>query len=61
MQSGQEMLEETINSCKEISQDLVSQNESWANSINEIVEKFEEISNTFSFKQCLVFHPHVLP
>ena len=27
MQSGQEMLEDTISSCREISQDLASQNE----------------------------------
>ncbi|MCH2309731.1 MAG: hypothetical protein MK345_01525 [SAR202 cluster bacterium] len=50
MQSGQEMLEDTISSCREISQDLASQNESWAKSIDEIVEKFEEISNTFFFQ-----------
>ena len=50
MQSGQEMLEDTISSCREISQDLASQNQSWAKSIDEIVEKFEEISNTFFFQ-----------
>ena len=50
MQSGQEMHEETINACKEITQDLASQNGSWATSIDEIVEKFEEISNTFFFQ-----------
>jgi len=50
MQSGQEMLETTISTCKSISDGLSDQNEAWSNSIVEIVEKFEEISDTFFFK-----------
>jgi hypothetical protein len=50
MQSGQEMLETTISTCKSISDGLSDQNEDWSNSIVEIVEKFEEISDTFFFK-----------
>ena len=49
-QSGQEMLDETINTCKEIADGLEIQNSDWQVSIVEIVEKFEEISETFFFK-----------
>ena len=49
-QSGQEMLDETINTCKEIADGLEIQNSEWQVSIVEIVEKFEEISETFFFK-----------
>ena len=49
-QSGQEMLDETINTCKEIAEGLEMQNSNWQVSIVEIVEKFEEISETFFFK-----------
>ena len=49
-QSGQEMLDETINTCKGIAEDLETQNSEWQVSIVEIVEKFEEISETFFFK-----------
>ena len=49
-QSGQEMLDETINTCKEIAEGLEIQNSDWQVSIVEIVEKFEEISETFFFK-----------
>ncbi len=49
-QSGQEMLDETINTCKEIADGLEIQNPDWQVSIVEIVEKFEEISETFFFK-----------
>ena len=49
-QSGQEMLDETINTCKEIAEGLEMQNSDWQVSIVEIVEKFEEISETFFFK-----------
>ena len=42
-QSGQEMLDETINTCKEIADGLEIQNSDWQVSIVEIVEKFEEI------------------
>ena len=49
-QSGQEMLEESIEICNKISDGLSSQNEAWETSIVEIVEKFNDISNTFFFK-----------
>ena len=49
-QSGQEMLDETINTCKEIADGLEIQNSDWQVSIVEIVEKFEEISETLFFK-----------
>lgn len=49
-QSGQEMLEESIELCNKISDGLASQNEAWETSIVEIVAKFNDISNTFFFK-----------
>jgi hypothetical protein len=49
-QSGQEMLDETINTCKEIAEGLENQDSDWHLSIVEIVEKFEEVSETFFFK-----------
>ena len=49
-QSGQEMLEESIDLCNKISDGLGSQNEAWETSLVEIVEKFNDISNTFFFK-----------
>ena len=49
-QSGQEMLEESIGSCKQIADGLGTQNAAWETSIVEIIEKFEEVSDTFFFK-----------
>ena len=49
-QSGQEMLDETISTCKSITDGLGTQNKDWENSGVEIVEKFEEVSGTFFFK-----------
>jgi len=49
-QSGQEMLDETIATCKSIADGLLEQNQAWENSIVEIVEKFEEVSETFFFQ-----------
>ena len=49
-QSGQEMLDETISTCKSIADGLGAQNQDWENSVAEIVEKFEEVSGTFFFK-----------
>lgn len=49
-QSGQEMLEETISTCKEIVKGLEDQNSDWESSIAEIVDKFEEVSETFFFR-----------
>lgn len=49
-QSGQEMLEESITNCKTIADGLGSVNEDWETSINEILDKFDEISGTFFFK-----------
>ena len=49
-QSGQEMLEESITNCQSIVDGLSSVNEAWKASIDEILEKFDEISGTFFFK-----------
>ena len=49
-QSGQEMLDETISTCKSNADGLGTQNQDWENSVVEIVEKFEEVSETFFFK-----------
>jgi hypothetical protein len=49
-QSGQEMLEESIATCKKIAESLKDQSSDWEVSVVEIVEKFEEISDTFFFK-----------
>ena len=49
-QSGQEMLDETISTCKSIADGLGTQNQDWDNSVIEIVEKFQEVSGTFFFK-----------
>ena len=49
-QSGQEMLDESIQNCKKIVEGLGQQDESWEASLVEIVEKFEELSDTFFFK-----------
>ena len=49
-QSGQEMLEETISTCKEIVKGLEGQNSDWESSIAEIMYKFEEVSETFFFR-----------
>lgn len=49
-QSGQEMLDETISTCKSIADGLGTQNQDWENSVVEIVDKFEEVSGTFFFK-----------
>ena len=49
-QSGQELLDESIASCKQIAEGLGAQNEAWETSLAEIVEKFGEISGTFFFK-----------
>ncbi|MDP6713556.1 MAG: hypothetical protein QF368_02855, partial [SAR202 cluster bacterium] len=49
-QSGQELLDESIASCKQIVEGLGAQNEAWETSMVEIVEKFDEISGTFFFK-----------
>ena len=49
-QSGQEMLEESIGSCRQIADGLGPQNSDWETPIVEIIEKFEEVSDTFFFK-----------
>ena len=49
-QSGQEMLEDSIDTCKKIVEGLGEQNPDWEASIVEIVKKFEEVSDTFFFK-----------
>ena len=49
-QSGQEMLDESIGICRKIAEGLGSQNSDWETSVVEIVDKFEEVSETFFFK-----------
>ena len=49
-QSGQELLDVSIDNCKGIVGGLGSVNESWETSITEILDKFDEISGTFFFK-----------
>jgi hypothetical protein len=53
MQSGQEMLDETIIICKQIADGLASQDgasQAWEDSVTEIVAKCNEVSGTFFFK-----------
>ena len=53
MQSGQQLLEETIAACQEIAEGLSSADggsQDWEDSVTEIVEKFEKVSGTFFFK-----------
>ena len=49
-QSGQELLDESIATCRQIAEGLGTQNEAWETSLAEIVEKFDEVSGTFFFK-----------
>ena len=49
-QSGQELLNKSIATCRQIAEGLGSQNEAWESSLAEIVEKFDEVSGTFFFK-----------
>ena len=48
--SGQELLEETIDVSTKIVDNLDTHNQDWANSVSEIIAKFEEVSGTFFFK-----------
>ncbi len=48
--SGQELLEETIDVSTKIVDNLDIHNQDWANSVNEIIAKLEEVSGTFFFK-----------
>jgi hypothetical protein len=53
MQSGQEMLEETVAVCRQIADGLAGQDggsQAWEDSVTEIVDKFGEVSGTFFFK-----------
>ena len=49
-QSGQEMLDDAIITCRQIADGLGAQNQAWETSVVEIVEKFGEVSDTFFFK-----------
>ena len=49
-QSGQEMLDETISTCKSNADGLATQNQDWENSVIEIVEIFDEVRGTFFFQ-----------
>ncbi len=44
------MLEQSIDTCREIAAGLGSQNADWETSVVEIVEKFDEVSGTFFFQ-----------
>ena len=44
------MLDEAIATCRQIADGLGSQNQAWEDSVVEIVEKFDEVSDTFFFK-----------
>lgn len=44
------MLDETIAINQQIADGLAAQNQAWETSIVEILEKYDEISNTFFFK-----------
>lgn len=48
--SGQQLLEESITNCQQIAQGLGTVNAAWETSMVEILEKFDEISDTFFFK-----------
>lgn len=48
--SGQQLLEESIANCRQIADGLGTVNAAWETSIVEILEKFDEISDTFFFK-----------
>jgi hypothetical protein len=53
MQSGQDLLDETVDACRQIADDLASQDgasQAWEDSVTEIVEKFDDVSGTFFFK-----------
>ena len=53
MPSGQELLEETTATCREVAEGLGSANgasQAWEDSMTEIVEKFDKVSGTFFFK-----------
>ena len=47
--SGQQMLDQSIATCNQISDGLGAQNQAWETSVIEIVEKFGEVSGTFFF------------
>ena len=49
-QSGQEMLEQSIETCQKIADGLADQDQAWEASVVEIVEKFNEVSGTFFFQ-----------
>ncbi len=44
------MLDESIATCRQIAEGIGAQNEAWAASLDEIIEKFDEVSGTFFFK-----------
>ncbi len=48
--SGQELLEQSIANCQQIADGLGTVNPAWETSVVEILEKFDEISDTFFFK-----------
>ena len=48
-QSGQQMLDQSIETCQQIADGLGAQNQAWETSVVEIVDKFEEVSGTFFF------------
>ena len=49
-QSGQQMLEESIDACRRAADGLGARNAAWEMSVVEIADKFGEVSGTFFFQ-----------
>ena len=49
-QSGQQMLEESIDACRRAADGLGARNAAWETSVVEIADKFGEVSGTFFFQ-----------
>ena len=49
-QSGQQMLDTTIDTCGRLADGLSAQNPAWETSVTEIADKFGEVSGTFFFQ-----------
>ena len=48
--SGQQMLEASVSTCREIADGLGDRNAAWETSVVEIVDKFGEVDGTFFFQ-----------
>lgn len=49
-QSGQQMLETSMDTCRRVADGLGAQNGAWETSVSEIADKFGEVSGTFFFQ-----------